>query len=146
MDGVCVVVGIAFRKKALHLKFAYFTSFNILVISIYHSLLAPFCLFGGTNVWCLQLLILFNVQRDIQFQIYSIRFSQGERDTPCAHCVHTVHLFYLDNLCDPIVLLGCCPLRCCVAELVPHFMLDTLRVALYMSSLGLLTEWPRIAT
>ena len=52
--------------------------------------------------------------------------------------MRTVHLFYLDNLPDPIVLLCCCPVRCRVAELVPHFTLHALRTALlYMLSLGL---------
>ena len=54
-----------------------------------------------------------------------------------AHLAHTVHLFYLDNLLYPIVLLGRCPMRWCVAELVPHFTLNTLRVTLYMLSFGL---------
>ena len=48
------------------------------------------------------------------------------------HGVRTVHLFYLDNLLDAIVLLCCCPVRCRVAELVPHFTLHALRTALYM--------------
>ena len=39
----------------------------------------------------------------------------------------TVHLVYLDNLPDAIVLLCCCPVRCCVAELVPHFNPKALR-------------------
>ena len=44
----------------------------------------------------------------------------------------TMCLFYLDNLPDTIVLLCCCPVRCCAAELVPHFTLHALRSALYM--------------
>ena len=61
----------------------------------------------------------------------------GEQDAPCTHCVHTVHLFYLDNLRDAIVLLCCCPVRCRVAELVPRFSLHALRTALYMLFPGL---------
>ena len=53
------------------------------------------------------------------------------------HHTLIMHLFYLDNLPNPIVLLGCSPLRCFVAKLVPHFTLNTLRVALCMYSLGL---------
>ena len=48
----------------------------------------------------------------------------------------TVHHFCLDNLLDAIVLLCCCPVRCRVVELVPHFTLHALRTALYMLSLG----------
>ena len=48
------------------------------------------------------------------------------------HHACTVHLFYLDDLLVLIVLLGCCPLRCCVAELVPHFTVNTVIFALYM--------------
>ena len=43
-----------------------------------------------------------------------------------------MHLFYLDNLPNTIVLLCCGPVRCRVAELVPHFTLHALRTALYM--------------
>ena len=53
------------------------------------------------------------------------------------HRARTVHLFYLDNLPDAIVLLCCCSLRCRVAEPVPHFTLHALRTALYMLFLGL---------
>ena len=53
------------------------------------------------------------------------------------HCAHTVHLFYLDIFPVPAVLLGCCPLRCCVAKLLPHFTVNGLLVALYMLPLGL---------
>ena len=53
------------------------------------------------------------------------------------HRACTVHLFYLDNLPDPIVLLCCCPVRCHVAELVPYFTLHAVSTALYMLSLGL---------
>ena len=49
----------------------------------------------------------------------------------------TVHLFNLDNLPDSIVLLRCCLVRCRVAELVPHFTLYALRIALCMLSLCL---------
>ena len=50
----------------------------------------------------------------------------------------STHGFILDNFPVLIfVLLGCCPLRCRVAKLVPHFTINTLRVALYMLSLGL---------
>ena len=35
----------------------------------------------------------------------------------------TMHLFYSGNLPDTIVLLCCCPVRCRVAEPVPHFTL-----------------------
>ena len=49
----------------------------------------------------------------------------------------TVRLFYLYNLPDTIVLLCCCPMRCCVAELVTHFTLHALRTALYMLIPGL---------
>ena len=41
----------------------------------------------------------------------------------------TMHLFSLDNLPDTIVLLCCSPVRCCVAELVPHFSLNAPRTA-----------------
>ena len=51
--------------------------------------------------------------------------------------MHTLHLFYLDTLPDAIVLLCCCPVRCRVVELVPHFTLHAVRTALYMLSLGL---------
>ena len=37
------------------------------------------------------------------------------------HRARTVHPFNLDNLPEAIVLLFCCPMRCRVAELVPHF-------------------------
>ena len=40
------------------------------------------------------------------------------------------------DLLDAIVLLCCCPVRCRVVELVPHFTLHALRTALYMLSLG----------
>ena len=40
--------------------------------------------------------------------------------------------FYSDDLPDTIVLLCCCPVRCCVAELVPRFTLHALRTALCM--------------
>ena len=53
------------------------------------------------------------------------------------HCARTVHLFHLDNLPDAIVLLCCCPVRCRVAELVPHFTLHALKIASYMLFLGL---------
>ena len=57
-----------------------------------------------------------------------------ERNTPCVHCA----LFFIsDNLPDTIVLLWCCPVRCYVAELVPHFTLHALRSALYMLFPGL---------
>ena len=46
------------------------------------------------------------------------------------HCARTVHLFHVGNLLDAIVLLHCCPVRCCVAELVPHFTLYELRIAI----------------
>ena len=48
------------------------------------------------------------------------------------HLVRTIRLFYLDNLPDTIVPLCCCPLRCCVPELVPHFTLHAPRTALCM--------------
>ena len=53
------------------------------------------------------------------------------------HRAHTVHLFYFDDLPSTIVLLSCCPGRCHVAELVPHFTLHALRTAMYMLFLGL---------
>ena len=52
------------------------------------------------------------------------------------HRARTVHLFYFNNLPDPVVLLCCWPVRCLVAELVPHFTLHALRTAWYMLSLG----------
>ena len=53
------------------------------------------------------------------------------------HRARTVHLFYLDNLPNTIVLLCCCPVRCRVGELVPHFTPHALMTALYMLFLGL---------
>ena len=53
------------------------------------------------------------------------------------HRAPTVQFFYLDNLLDAMVLLCYCPVRCRVAELVPHFNLHALRTALYMLFLGL---------
>ena len=46
------------------------------------------------------------------------------------HRARTVQLFYSDDLPDTLFLLCCCPVRCCVAELVPHFTLHALRTAL----------------
>ena len=68
------------------------------------------------------------------------------------HRARTVHLFYLDNLLDPVVFLCCCPVRCRVAELVPQFTLYAMRTALCMLSLGLLListmslSWVRAGT
>ena len=53
------------------------------------------------------------------------------------HRARAVHLFYFDSFPDPIVLLCGCPVRCRVAELVPHFTLHALRTALYKLSFGL---------
>ena len=53
------------------------------------------------------------------------------------HRMRIMHLLYLDNLPDATVLLCCYPVRCRVAELVPHFILHALWTALYMLSLGL---------
>ena len=50
--------------------------------------------------------------------------------------MRNVHLFHSDNLRDTIVLLCCCLVKCCVAELVPHFTLHALRAALCMLFLG----------
>ena len=52
----------------------------------------------------------------------------GERHAPCAHRALFLHA---------IVLPCCCPVRCRVVELVPHFTLYALRTSLYMLSLGL---------
>ena len=48
------------------------------------------------------------------------------------HHARTVQLFYSDNLPDTIVLLCCCPTRCCVPELVPHVITHALRTAFCM--------------
>ena len=45
--------------------------------------------------------------------------------------------FYLDDIPNTIVWLCSCTVRCCVAELVPHFTLHAMRTALYMLFLGL---------
>ena len=58
----------------------------------------------------------------------------GERGALCTYCAF---FCYLDNLPDTIVLLCCCPVRCCIAELVPHCTLHALRTALYMLFFGL---------
>ena len=48
------------------------------------------------------------------------------------HRARTMQLFYSDNLPDTIVLLCCCPVRCCVAELVPHVTPHALKTSLCM--------------
>ena len=48
------------------------------------------------------------------------------------HRARTVQLFHSHKLPDTIVLLCCCPVRCCVAELIPYFTLHALRTALCM--------------
>ena len=53
------------------------------------------------------------------------------------HRACNVHFFCLDNLPDTIVVLCCCPVRCCIAELVPHLTLQALSTALHMLFLGL---------
>ena len=63
----------------------------------------------------------------MQGQGTSIRTYWGSR----THCARTVHLFFHKSP-DPIVLLVCYPLTCCVAELLPHFTLNAMRAALYM--------------
>ena len=57
----------------------------------------------------------------------------------CGGAAHTVRArcICFNNLPVTIVLICCRPVRCRVAELVPHFTLHTLRTALYMLSLGL---------
>ena len=62
----------------------------------------------------------------------SVVLAKGEQDAPCAHRTHTVHLFYLYNLPNTIVLLCCCPVRCRVAELVPHFTLHAHVLGVYL--------------
>ena len=71
------------------------------------------------------------------FTHVSFMASTGHHWRSGTHRARTVHLFYLDNIPDAIVLPCCCPVRRRVAELVPHFTLCALRTALYMLSLGL---------
>ena len=76
------------------------------------------------------------LEQPISLSIALVTGVWGERHALCAHRVPTVHLFYLDNLLDAIVLLCYCPVRCGVVELVPHFNLHALRTTLYILSLG----------
>ena len=66
------------------------------------------------------------------------------------HRARTVHLSYLDNLPDTIVLLCCCPVRCCVPQQVRHFTLRALRIALPFLGLQLSStmslSWVRAGT
>ena len=50
--------------------------------------------------------------------------SRREWHAPCVHHACNMHLFHLANLGATIVLLCSRPVRCYVAELVPHFTLN----------------------
>ena len=85
----------------------------------------PFCILAdrhfiglGKRVVCIPLFIGVTWQEREHRDLTTPNDLMGKATHP-----RTLYVSYVDNLPSPIVLLGCCPLRCCVAELAPRFTL-----------------------
>ena len=86
----------------------------------------------GGNYWDVSVLFGPTFVHDLIAPNVSIKCDCHPSQKVIGGAAHTVRLFYFVNLLDTGVLLCCCLVRCCVAELAPHFTRHAPRTALYI--------------